>query len=118
MAIRKICIVNVQLVKGNFAASKHYHLKLSTRKFIILNFELVKSSFQARKTNCLNFQLIKQDSQLANYFLKFAIHKKQLATPKKQLAGRNFIFKSQNKFATHKITSQLIKKHAFRNFFS
>ena len=49
MAIRKICIVNVQLVKGNFAASKHYHLKLSTRKFIILNFELVKSSWKLVK---------------------------------------------------------------------
>ena len=65
MAIRKICIVNVQVVKGNFAASKHYHLKLSTRK----------KQLEAHKKNCLNFQLIKQDSQLANYFLIFLNHK-------------------------------------------
>ena len=44
MVIRKIGIINVQLVKGIFATRKHYHLKLSTPKFINLNFELAKSS--------------------------------------------------------------------------
>ena len=42
MVIRKSGIVNVQLVKDNFATFKHYHPKLSTCKFITLNFQLVK----------------------------------------------------------------------------
>ena len=96
MAIRKICIVNVQVVKCNFAASKHYHLKLLTRKVIILNFELVKSSWK----------LIKK-------LFKFSAHKTRLSTGKLF----SYISKSQNKFPTHKITSQLIKKLAFRKIF-
>ena len=36
MVIRKIDILIIQLVKGNFAARKYYHLRLSTRKFIVL----------------------------------------------------------------------------------
>ena len=40
MVIRKIDIVNVQLVKGNFVTRKIYRLKFSTRTFIILNFQL------------------------------------------------------------------------------
>ena len=65
MVIRKIAIVNVQLVKSNFATHKHYHLKLSTRKFIILNFQLIKSNLQlvilfpVRK---INLQLINRNS--------------------------------------------------------
>ena len=35
MVIRKIAILNVQLVKGNFATCKHYHLKLSTHKNLL-----------------------------------------------------------------------------------
>ena len=49
IVIRKIDIVNVHLVKGNFPSRKHYHLKFSVRKFIILNFQLVKSNWQLLK---------------------------------------------------------------------
>lgn len=49
MIVRKIGIANVQLVKGNFATHKLYHLKHSTRRFIIFNFQLVKSSWQLLK---------------------------------------------------------------------
>ena len=37
MVFRKIGIVNVQLVKDNFATRKHYHLKLSTSKKQLAN---------------------------------------------------------------------------------
>ena len=47
--IHKIDIANVQLLKGNLATRKHYHLKFSTRKLIILNFQLVKSNWQLLK---------------------------------------------------------------------
>ena len=40
IVIHKIDIVNVQLIKGNFATRKHYQLKLSTRKLIILNLKM------------------------------------------------------------------------------
>ena len=68
MVIRKIGILNVQLVKDNFATRKHYHLTISTRKFIILNFQLVKSNWQTRKKNFLNFQLVKHNLQLVKLF--------------------------------------------------
>ena len=58
MAIRKISIVNFQLVKGNFAARKHYHLKLATRK----------KQLATRKAKFLNFQLIKHNFQLVKSF--------------------------------------------------
>ena len=51
MVIRKIGILNVQLVKGSFATGKHDYLKLSTRKFII--FKLLSSKKQL--TNRENF---------------------------------------------------------------
>ena len=81
MVIRKIDILIVQLVKGNFAARKYYHLRLSTRKFIILNFQLGKSNwklvrknfkpsthktqFPTRKIIFLNLQFVRSNSQLA-----------------------------------------------------
>ena len=65
MVIRKIGILNVQLVKSNSATCKHYRLKLSNRKFIILNFHFAKRNWQLLK---LNF--------------KFSTHKTQLATRK------------------------------------
>ena len=49
MVIRKISIVNIQSVKGNFSTRKHFHVKLSTRKFMILIFQLVKSNWLTRK---------------------------------------------------------------------
>ena len=49
MVIRKISIVNIQPVKGNFSTRKHFHVKLSTRKFMILIFQLVKSNWLTRK---------------------------------------------------------------------
>ena len=58
MVIRKIGIVNVQLVKGNFATHKNYHVKLSTRK----------NQLATRKIKFLNFQLIKHNLQLIKSF--------------------------------------------------
>ena len=43
-----------------------------------------------------------------NYFFKFITHKKQFAAHKKQLATHNSISNWQNKFATRKITLQLV----------
>ena len=58
MIIRKIGILNVQLVKGNFATHKHYHLKLSTRK----------KQLTAGKIEFLIFQLVKHNWQLVKFF--------------------------------------------------
>ena len=71
MVIRKIGIVNVQLVKGNFATRKHYHLKLSTCKFI--NFHLIKTQLATRKIISLNLQLVKRNSQLAKRNLQLIL---------------------------------------------
>ena len=92
--ICKIAISNVQLVKSNLKARKHYRLKLSTRKTLKMKFLI----FNSLNTTCNS----------KNNFFKFATHKKQLAARKKQLATHNFISIWQNKFATHKITLQLI----------
>ena len=78
MVIRKIGIVNVQLVKDNFATRKHYHLKLSTRK-----------------------------KQLAIRTKKIII----FSTHKTQPAARTFISNSKHRFATCKITLQLVKRN-------
>ena len=43
-----------------------------------------------------------------NNLFKFATHKKQLAVRKKPVATYNFISNMQNKFATRKITLQLV----------
>ena len=58
MVICKIGIVNVQLVKGNSATRKHYHLKLS----------MCKKQLATRKTKFLNFHLIKHNLQLIKLF--------------------------------------------------
>ena len=60
MVIRKVGIVNVELIKGNFATSKHYHLKLSTHK----------KQLATRKIKILNSQLIKQNLQIVKLFPK------------------------------------------------
>ena len=67
MVIRKIGILNVQIVKPNFATRKHHHPELSTRKFIIFNFQLLKSNWQ-RKVKLLKFQLINHNLQLVKSF--------------------------------------------------
>ena len=62
MVIRKIGIVIVQVVKGNFATRKFHRLKLSTRTFITLNFQLVKSNLQLvilLPTCNINLQIVK-----------------------------------------------------------
>ena len=58
MISRKIGILNIQLVKGNFATRKHYHLKLSTRK----------KQLTAGKMTFLIFQLVKHNWQLVKFF--------------------------------------------------
>ena len=73
MIICKIGIINVQLVKGNFATCKHYGLKISACNLFHLK-------LSTSKINLLNFQLIKHDLQLVMFFLKFATRKKQLET--------------------------------------
>ena len=78
MVIRKIDIVHVQLVKGNFATRNHYilnfqlvyyHLKLSTRekqlatlKIVFLKFSTHKAQLATRKIISLNLQLVKSNS--------------------------------------------------------
>ena len=71
IVIYKIDIVNAQLVKGNFAPRKHYHLKLSTRekqlttlKIVFFKFSTHKVQIEARKVICLNLQIEKSNSQL------------------------------------------------------
>ena len=88
--IRKIGTINVQLVTGNFATRKHYHLKLSTLKKQLAT---RKIKFSTHKTHLATRK---------NYFFKFSTRKKQLAT-------RDFIFDSRNRFATRKITLQLVR---------
>ena len=56
--IRKIDILNIQLVKVNFATGEHYHLKLSTRK----------KQVATRKIKFLKFQLMKRKLQLVKLF--------------------------------------------------
>ena len=90
MEIRKIGTVNVQLETGNFATRKHYPLKLSSRKKQLAT---PKIKFSTHKTHLVTRK---------NYFLKFVTRKKQLATP-------DLIFNSENRFATRKITLQLVK---------
>ena len=90
MIICKIGILTVQLVKSNLA-SKDYRLKLSTRQIL----EIFK------------FQFTKHNLQLEKLF-KFVTHKKQLTARKNQFATHDFISIWQNKFATHKITLQLV----------
>ena len=68
MAIRKIGNINVQLVKGNFATRKHYHLKISTSNFFHLKLITRKKQLATRKINFLNFQLIKHNLQLVKLF--------------------------------------------------
>ena len=104
MVISKFDIVNIQLVKGNFATCKHYHLKFSTRKFIVLNFQLVKR----------NWQLFKYF-----FFFWFSAHKVQLATFKiislnlQLLKSNSQLAKSNLQhvilFPTRKINLQLVK---------
>ena len=68
MEIRKIDTVNVQLVTGNFATCKHYHLKLSTRKKQLATGNFIfnlQNRFTARK---VTLQLVKSNSQLVNLF--------------------------------------------------
>ena len=79
MVIRKIGIVNVQLVKGNFATRKQYHLKLSTRrkqlatrKLKLLKFSIHKTQLATRKIISLNLQFLRKAtriSQIATYNL-------------------------------------------------
>ena len=94
MIICKIDILNVQLVKSNLATRQHYRLKLSTRKTLKMKF-LIFNSFN---TTCNS----------KNNFFKIVTHKNQLEALKKQLVTHNFFSNWQNKFATRKITLQLI----------
>ena len=91
MIICKIGILTVQLVKSNLASRKDYRLKLSTRQILEI----------------FNFQFTKHNLQLEKLF-KFVTHKKQLTARKNQFATHHFISIWQNKFATHKITLQLV----------
>ena len=59
----------------------------------------------------LNFKLRNYNLELVKLFLKFATAKKQLKPCKKQLATCNLISNSQKKFATRKITLQLVKSN-------
>ena len=95
MVIRKIGIVNVKLVKGNFATRKHYHLKLSTRK----------KQLATRKIKFLNFQLIKHNLQLIN--LQFVKSNSQLVKSNSQLTKSNSQLVIL--FPTCKINLQLVK---------
>ena len=90
MVIRKISIINVQLVKDNFATRKRYHLKISTRNFFHIKLstrkkqlatrKIVFSKFSTHKTQLvtckiisLNLQLVKSTSQLAKSNLQHVI---------------------------------------------
>ena len=68
MVIRKIDIVNVYLVKGNFATGKHYHInrkrQLATRKINFLKFLTYKMQHATREIISLTLQVIKSSLQL------------------------------------------------------
>ena len=78
MIIRKIDIVNVQLVKGNFATRKHNHIKLSTCKYYHLTLSTPRKKFATHNfifnsqnkftTRKTTLQLLKSTLQLVNLF--------------------------------------------------
>ena len=74
MVIRKIDIVNVYLVKGNFATGKHYHInrkrQLATRK---INFLTYKMQHATREIISLTLQVIKSSLKLAKSNLQLVI---------------------------------------------
>ena len=77
MVIRKIDIVNVYLVKGNFATGKHYHInrkrQLATRKINFLKFLTYKMQHATREIISLTLQVIKSSLQLAKSNLQLVI---------------------------------------------
>ena len=68
MVTRKTGIVNVQLVKGNFATRKHYHLKLSTYKKHMATREIEFLNFATHQLISLNLQFMKSNLQLVILF--------------------------------------------------